>query len=384
MKTMPTKPHTEPLYITTSSGLESMAKTLLTQPLVAVDTESNSLYAYKEQVCLIQFSIPEADYLVDTIALTDLEVLAPIFEAADIQKIFHAAEYDIICLRRDYGFCFNNVFDTMLAARILGHGELGLASILEKEFGVIQDKRFQKADWGKRPLTAEMLAYAVRDTQYLIQVRDLFQQELLDRGLLQLAVEDFNRISQCHASPTKPAEEAWRISGHQKLDPAQLAVLRRVWEYREDRARKANRPPFKVLPNSALMEIAEVLPQTDQELGQVTTLGGKLFQYHHTGLMEAIHKGLQDPYPTGRIEKKRPDARYLKNLEKLKDWRYTTAQKLKVESDVILPRDTLEKIAGMKEISPEHLRKTMQEIPWRYNRFANQIINLFQTTKDES
>ncbi len=151
--------------ITHAAALRTLANELQRHPIIAVDTESNSLYAYRERVCLIQFSTPLADTLVDPLALDDLTPLAPIFADPKIEKVFHAAEYDLICLKRDFGFEFANLFDTLVAARILGRKHVGLGAILAAEFNVEQDKRFQRANWGARPLPPDHLFYAVQDTR---------------------------------------------------------------------------------------------------------------------------------------------------------------------------------------------------------------------------
>jgi ribonuclease D len=157
MSRMSTLTMSKPVWIDRPHTLEAMVKDLVKYPLLAVDTESNSLYVYREQVCLIQFSTGETDYLVDPLALTDLSPLSPLFADPKIEKIFHAAEYDIICLKRDFGFKFANIFDTMVASRVLGKQAVGLASILKEMFGLDIDKRFQRANWGRRPLPPPQL-----------------------------------------------------------------------------------------------------------------------------------------------------------------------------------------------------------------------------------
>ncbi len=187
----------ELVWVDNPRALHSMIKALQEYDMLAVDTESNSLYAYQEQVCLIQFSTTCEDYLVDPMALDDLSALAPIFASSEIEKVFHAAEYDIICLKRDFGFTFNNIFDTMLAARILKHQQIGLGAMLECEFGITLDKRFQRANWGQRPLPDDHLAYARLDTHYLIDLRQRLNQNLHERGLSQLAREDLKGSPRC-------------------------------------------------------------------------------------------------------------------------------------------------------------------------------------------
>ena len=149
-----------------------MLRRLASEPRIAVDTESNSLYAYQEKVCLLQVSIPGADYLVDPLASPGLGEMRSIFADPSIEKVLHACEYDVICLRRDFGFQLANLFDTMWAARILGWPRVGLADILKERFDVTLDKRWQRYNWGKRPLPADALAYAQLDTHYLLRLRD--------------------------------------------------------------------------------------------------------------------------------------------------------------------------------------------------------------------
>jgi len=161
-----------PLLVADEDSLGRLVDALAEHPVVAVDTESNSLHAYRERVCLIQFSTPAADYIVDPIRLLDLNTLAPFFANPDQQKVFHAAEYDLICLGRDYRFAFTNIFDTMSAARTLGWPQVGLAAILGTQFGVTMSKKHQRADWKRRPLTPEQLDYARFDTHYLVALRD--------------------------------------------------------------------------------------------------------------------------------------------------------------------------------------------------------------------
>src|SRR4030042_4743058 len=219
--------------ITKPGELKRLAQILINQKSIAVDTESNSLFAYREQVCLIQFSPSKADSLVDPMVLTDLSPLGPIFADGRIQKIFHAAEYDLLCLKRDFGFSFSNLFDTMLAARILGRKEVGLGSILEAEFNLQVDKRHQRADWGQRPLPGYLLDYDRQDTHYLIAVREKLEHQLVEKGLLALAQEDFSRLCKVEANPDNGKTDCWRGNGAHLLSPQQGAGVQELGKYRE-------------------------------------------------------------------------------------------------------------------------------------------------------
>ena len=267
--------------ITQPGALEELANRLENQSILSVDTESNSLYVYHEQVCLIQFSTHDEDALVDPLALADLSPLAGVFENPAIEKVFHAAEYDLICLKRDFGFHFANLFDTMVAARLLGHPELGLGSILESEFGVHANKRHQRADWGKRPLDEAQLAYATQDTHYLIPLRERFKNELEEKGLLPLAQEDFQRL--CRTNVPQPDEDMnawWRVGGAHELTPQQAAVLQELCDYRVHIAQQIDRPLFKVIGEKTLVAIAVNCPGNLRDLSSLPGMSPKQVQRH--------------------------------------------------------------------------------------------------------
>ncbi|HEY3310605.1 MAG TPA: ribonuclease D, partial [Anaerolineales bacterium] len=250
-----TLPLTDPILVDTPNALKHLAELLSREPRLAVDTEANSLHAYQERVCLIQFSTPQVDYLVDPLALDDLTYLAPLFADPRIEIIFHAAEYDIIGLQRDFDFSFAAIFDTMLAARILGYKQVGLASLLSEKFGLDIDKHNQKADWGARPLSASLIDYARLDTHYLIALRDLLEAELREKGRWELAREDFQRSAFVNnGSNHRTARAAWeRIDGRQDLTPRQRTVLQELCLSREKLAARLNRPLFKVVGDTVLV-----------------------------------------------------------------------------------------------------------------------------------
>ena len=205
-----------PVWVDKPNALKQMIADLAAQARVAVDTESNSLHAYREQVCLIQFSTRKTDYVVDPLAIDDLSFLGPLFSNSKIEKIFHAAEYDLICLRRDFGFQFANLFDTMHAARVLGYQFVGLDNLLAEKFQFEMDKRHQKADWAMRPLTPAQLDYARLDTHFLFDLRDVLEAELKEQDHLPIALEDFARA--CHVDfPKEKSNEIGRASCRERV-----------------------------------------------------------------------------------------------------------------------------------------------------------------------
>lgn len=359
-----------------------MAKQLENFPILSVDTESNSLHAYHEQVCLVQFSTPETDYLVDPLALHDLSPLALIFANPNIEKIFHAAEYDFICLRRDFHFEFENIFDTMLASRILGKTAVGLGSLLESEFGIQLDKRFQRADWAQRPLPRAQMAYARLDTHFLLDLRNKLRDELIEKDRLALAEEDFNRMA--HGIPVESngsvLEPFWRISGVQDLSPQQAAILKELARYRDQQARNINQPPFKVMSNQSLLAIAQAAPTTPEELTELKVLSERQLHRHTTGLLQAVQHGLSAP-PQRRPVLPRRDDHFLNRLDGLRTWRKQTARTMGVESDVILPRDLLYTLAERNPRKEEELRAVLAETPWRMEHFGPRITEILKKSK---
>ena len=376
MADMAETPLSPPVWIDTQAALEHMIADLQKHERIAVDTESNSLHAYQERVCLLQFSTPNTDYLLDPFPFSSLDILGPIFADPGIEKIFHASEYDIICLKRDYGFAFTSIFDTMLAARILGIEAVGLGSLLEAEFGITLDKRYQRANWGKRPIESPLLEYARMDTHYLIHLREILHARMKTAGLLELAREDFQRMTRV-APPQNIAEDSWRIPGCQHLDSTQRAVLYALWQYRARVAKKTNLPHFKVLSNQVLLEIATTQPRNRRELLAVKGFSNRMTDRHAEGLLRAVETGLQSP-PINHKQNgfQKPPEDYLNRIERLRNWRRDMGLKMKVESDVVLPRDMLEKIAAAAPESMTELSVVMEDLPWRYQRFGKQILEL--------
>lgn len=365
---------TTPALITRLEDLQQLVSALAREPILAVDTESNSLYAYREQVCLIQFSTPQDDFLVDPLSLPDLSPLAPLFANPAIEKVFHAAEYDILCLKRDFSFQFVNIFDTMTAARILGRKEVGLGSLLEAEFGVLLDKHYQRANWGQRPLTDEMLDYARGDTHSLIPLRNRLRAELEESQRWTIAAEDFVRLASINGrSPENDPASCWQIGGVSELTPQQTAVLQELCRYRDHAARAANRPLFKVIGPKTLLEIARHCPGSMHELAYIPGMSQGQLRRHGRSLLQAVNRGLEaEPLYPSRIP--RPDERYVARLEALRQWRKKTAALLSVESDVVLPRELMYEIAARNPQDEAGLSAIMSAAPQRFEQFGDQIL----------
>lgn len=365
-----------PVWVNSPASFQKMLLDVSAQTRVAVDTESNSLHAYRERVCLIQFSTPRHDYVVDPFAITELDALAPIFKNPKIEKIFHASEYDLICLHRDYGFEFANLFDTMQAARVLGYPAVGLDTLLAEKFQLKMDKRHQKADWGARPLSPAQIDYARQDTHYLFDLRDLLETELREKDRWELALEDFARSCKVEDSKEKLNGSSWkRFGGRKDVNERELTILSELCHSRDSIAEKLDRPPFKVIDDNLLLEIAKKLPEKDVDLAgiglspkQIRLWGGEILAAAKRGRAAPLVK-LEQP--------KRPNEAVLRRLEKLKTWRKKVAQELKVESDIVLPKIYLGLFAENPPKTLRELETAMVDSPWRFNAYGTQILGLF-------
>lgn len=375
MTDMPSQTLAQPVWVNSMQHLGQMVSDLRSQPRLAVDTESNSLHAYRERVCLIQFSTPEVDYLVDPLEFEDLSALGPLFSDPAIEKIFHAAEYDLICLRRDFAFQFENIFDTMHAARVLGYTAVGLDKLLGEKFGIQTDKRYQKADWAARPLTAEQVDYARLDTHYLIELRDVLEAELREKGRWELAQEDFRRAVLPDEPRSKVITEAWeRYSSRRDLSLKDLTILSELLQCREQIAASLDRPLFKVIEDEKLIAIARSEASTREQLAEAG-LSEKQIRLWGQAMLAAVRRG-SAAVPVERRPSVRPSDAMVLRLDKLKNWRKKVAREVGVESDIILPKPYLHVLAEQAPRTSEDLRRLMDDSPYRYQQYGAQILKV--------
>jgi ribonuclease D len=257
-----------PTLVADPDALERLLESLRPVPVVALDTESNSFHVYRERVCLIQLSTRDGDWVVDPLAV-DVAPLGRLLTDGR-ETVLHGADYDVRCLRREYGWRLPRLFDTMAAARRLGRKELGLSALVAAQFGVRLAKTFQRSDWGRRPLDRAQLAYAALDTHFLLPLHDQLRHELDGRGAADAARAEFDRIAQGEFREKVFDPEGHRkLPGARELDPAGRAVLRALWIAREARAKEADRPPFKVLAEQTLVDLARQRPATLEALERV-------------------------------------------------------------------------------------------------------------------
>ncbi len=372
------------LYIEHDKNLKQLVKKLRNEPLLAIDTESNSLYAYQERVCLIQLSTRSHDYIIDPLRIADMTPLGELLVDPKIEKVFHAAEYDLMCLKRDYGFTLVNLFDTMVAARVCGVKAVGLNRLLAEYCGVDADKSHQRDDWGQRPLSEEGLLYAQMDTHYLPVLRDKLIEVLAQYGRTEEAMESFMEASE--VTPPEhifDPEGYWRMAIPSGLNRRQSAILRELYILREDMAKERDCPPFKVFMDKMLLAMAEASPRNANELERVRGLPVVIAHRYSQELLQAIERGKHTQLPQRPRRTPVVDPVVAERFTALRDWRRERAESRGVESDVILTKDALWGLAIKAPTTLDGLLGIRGIGPWRLATYGEEIVTLMVRLRSE-
>ena len=365
--------------ITTQSDWQHCLEKLQAEPRLAIDLEANSMYAYREEVCLIQITIPGQDYIIDPLGVNDLSGFGNIIQNPEVEKVFHAAEYDLTLLRRQFDWQLHNLFDTMWAARILGYQRYGLASMLETVYDIHLDKRYQKSNWCKRPLSPEQLVYAQLDTHHLLQLRDYLEQELLVAGRLEEAIETFAEQTHIKLSDNEfDEDDFWSISGAYDLARQQQAVLKALAIYRDQEAHQRNRPLFKIFHDKTLIELAQTTPSSMSTLRDVYGMTAGQIRRYGRQVLNIIADGLRAPYPDFPQRTKRPPEAVMNRFDKLHLWRKNTASNRGVESDVIISKDALWEIAKKNPQNEAQLQELDAVGAWRCKTYGQDILDVLR------
>lgn len=335
---------------------------------IAVDTEADSLHSYFDKVCLIQMSVPDEDLIVDPLVRVDLTRFGEILADPAITKVFHGGDYDLRILHRDFGFTVRNLIDTSIAAQLLGYEGLGLAALLDRHFGVKSNKAHQRADWSMRPLPQEMLDYAAMDTHYLIPLAAKLKDELMALGRWEWALEEFARLENVrYREVTEDDPEPWRkVKNIGALDRRSLAIVRGIHEWRDELARKADRPPFKVLGNDTLVEIAKEKPATFRDLAKLKSVSRYHADRFGRELVNIVRRAMDIPEaelpernePKPWIRDKALEAR----INRLKAVRDRYARELKIDGSVLGARHILTAVAMSGTLDVPAMREWQKRI----------------------
>lgn len=342
--------------IVSNAELEPVVASVLPHDRVAVDTEADSLHCYFEKLCLIQMAVPGSNWLIDPLAGLDL---APLFQSwAGKEIILHGADYDLRLLRR-VGFAGpTRVFDTMIAARLIGVTEFSLAALIERFFGEKLAKASQKANWALRPLPEVMLDYALKDTKYLHQIAEIFEADLDRLGRRHWFEQCCERAIQSAAiDKERSEEEAWRISGSGTLRGRAAAILKELWTWRDAEAQSVDRPTFHILQNQMMIDAAKRL-DAGEHVNFHHLRGGRLRRYH-----EAVERALNLPASEWPKFERPPRPKPIPHFEEqflvYKRKRDSVATDLKIDPSLIASRSTLENLVARQD---EVAQKMM---PWQ-------------------
>lgn len=355
-------------WIDQQPALDAALEVVAQQPTIAVDTEADSLHSYFDKVCLVQITAAEEDLIVDPLAPIDLARFGAILGDASITKVFHGGDYDLRIMNRDFGFVVRNLVDTSICAQLLGYEAFGLAALLERHFGVKLNKAHQRADWSMRPLPPDMLAYAAMDTHYLAALAAKLREELEALGRWDWAVEEFARLESVRYREREEEDpEPWRkLKNIGNVDRRSLAIIRDIHAWRDALARKADRPPFKIMGNDSLIEIAKAKPQSHRELAQIKAVPRYHADRYGRELVAMVRNAMTLP-EEALPERSEPkpwirDKSLESKINRLKAIRDKYAAELKIDPSVLGARHILTAVASSGTLDVPNMREWQKRV----------------------
>jgi len=365
-------------WIRTTGELAALVATLEGRPALALDTESDSLHHHREKVCLVQLGVEGEGWLVDPLAARDLSPLGPLLADPDVVKVLHGADYDVTTLKRDFGFTFRGLFDTMIASRFLGLPEVGLQALLRTEFAIALTKESQKDDWSRRPLTPLQESYALADVAHLIPLHERLSARLAERGRLEWVREECEAVAALEPARRTRDAEAWqKVKGVRRLSRREQAVLREVFGWRDAVAERTDIPAFKIVSTETMMELAAHPPATPDELRKVKGLSPRV-QRDAAPLLEAIARGRAQPEDALPQIPHAPrpvvSETTRRRIDALRSWRTTEAKRLAVDVSVVLPQRLLERVAEIGPRTVTDLEKVDGLRRWRREAFGEALV----------
>lgn len=379
-----------PTLIEDQAGLDALVAVLQGQDEIAVDTEADSFYSYRNKVCLIQVTVEKHDYLVDPLADVDMSGLGPIFADPDKIKIFHDSEYDVLILSRDFGFSFRNLFDTRVAAAVLGSAAPGLASVLAEHFDVHLDKSMQRSDWAQRPLSDKQIAYARLDTHYLHDLAAAQRKALNERGRMHILETECVRLEGLEPSdPRFSPDEFVRVKGVRDLGHLERQVLRELVVLREGIARDTDVPPFRVIGNPTLLELARSRPHNPRRLTDIKGFTPRMVRRMGDDVLDAIEAGeAKGPLERLPVLPKRDGTDILDEkshdlFDRLKTWRKKESDRLGIESAYVATRVILIKMADERPADRDAIAAIAGVADWQVEGYSEAWLHIINTFEDD-
>ena len=368
--------------IETLLELKTVADLFKKEKTIAVDLEADSMYHFKEKVCLIQMATHDVNVVIDPLKIHDLSPLKPLFENRSIKKIFHGADYDVRSLYRDFKININNLFDTQLACMFLGISGTGLEAAVKKWFKVSLDKKYQRKDWSKRPLSEDMMAYAAKDTLYLLPLAKILEEKLIKIGRLSWVNEECRYLSKVRPAAANHKPLYLKFNGAGRLDSRSLAALEALLQYRKKIAKNKDRPLFKIIGNNSLIKLAITKPVNLNRVEKTKTLSPGQIRMHGAAVINIINNTLKvpgDSLPVYPRKKALPlPLQVPKRVKAIKAWRDTVANKLKIDPSLLLNKALLTAIALQNPKDRKSLETIKGMKNWQKNEFGEKIISILE------
>ncbi|HEU4641196.1 MAG TPA: ribonuclease D [Gemmatimonadaceae bacterium] len=376
---MPRQPSTHsPVYIDSPEDAERFLASIADASSIAVDTEGASFHRFVDRVYLLQLSTRDVTAVLDPLAIGKPEGLGRLLEGEDVEVVFHDADYDLRLLHQDYGWHANHIFDTRIAAQLLGIRAFGLAALLERYFGVKLDKKHQRADWSMRPLPQDMLDYAALDTMYLLELRDRMKEDLERAGRWEWAREEFQRLEGTRWAQEEDENGYLRIKGARDLNRRELALFRELVHWRDGVARELDRATFRVAGNEVLLEIARQAPRTMEALTQIKGVPRGIAERRGDEILDAVRRGLA--VPDDKLPKfPRPprwerDPEFDARVNRLRAVRDAAAQRLDLDPGFLMSRERLETIARIRPKTEDALLALPDVRKWQVGVLGRELL----------
>ena len=366
------------VYLDKPEAVERFIASIATTPAIALDTEGASFHRFIDRIYLLQMSTRDASAILDPLTIGTPDALGRLLESRGVEVIFHDADYDLRLLHQDYGWRVTNIFDTRVAAQLLGIRAFGLAALLERYFGVKLDKKHQRADWSMRPLTQGMLDYAAQDTEFLLDLRDRLGNELGKLGRSTWAAEEFARLEGTRWDAEADREAFLRVKGARDLTRRQLALLRELVAWRDDVARTLDRATFRVVSNETLLEVARIAPTARTQLSTIKGMPRGILESRGAEIIGAVERGLAVPenelprFPRSQRWERDPD--FDDVVARLKSVRDATAARLDLDPGVLCARERLEAVARRRPRTLEELAEIPDLRRWQIEQMGEEFI----------
>ena len=375
-------------YLDTAAAVDHFMASIAHARIIALDTEGASFHRFVDRIYLLQLSTTERSAIIDPLGLDAPPRLGAMLEDPSVEIIFHDADYDLRLLHQDYGWHVRNIFDTRIAAQLLGLRAFGLAALLERYFSVKLEKKHQRADWSMRPLTQDMLDYAAQDTRYLIELRNRMRAELEAMGRWGWAEEEFQRLEGTRWSADEEVAAFLRMKGARDLSRRELAVLRELVPWRDTVAKELDRATFRVMSNEVLLEVARVTDANREALAAIRGMPRSLLERRGDEIIDAVRRGQAVPdselprFPRAPRFDRDPD--FDDNVARLRVARDAAAARLGLDPGVLCSRDRLETIARMQPKSVDRLAEIRELRRWQIAELGEPFISVFTGGRTET